>query len=60
MASREEIADFIATEFPQTRVMIEDVGNRSATVSLETGEADLRPGGTVSGPTLMAVADVAL
>ncbi|MGE8358159.1 MAG: PaaI family thioesterase [Microvirgula sp.] len=50
----------MAAEFPQTRVMIEDVGNRSATVSLETGEADLRPGGTVSGPTLMAVADVAL
>ncbi|MCY1529493.1 Thioesterase superfamily protein [compost metagenome] len=24
------------------------------------GEADLRPGGTVSGPTLMAIADVAL
>lgn len=60
MASREEIADFIAAEFPQTRVVIEDVGDRGATVSLETGEADLRPGGTVSGPTLMAVADVAL
>lgn len=60
MVSREEIAHFIAREFPQTRVVVEAVGDRGATVSLDVGEADLRPGGTVSGPTLMAVADVAL
>jgi len=29
-------------------------------VSLEVGVADLRPGGTVSGPVLMEVADIAL
>lgn len=60
VVSREEIADFIAREFPQTRVVIEAVGDRAATVSLQVSDADLRPGGTVSGPTLMAVADVAL
>lgn len=57
---RQEIADFIATEFPQTRVQIVEVGGRSATVVHEVGPAELRPGGTVSGPVMMATADVAL
>ncbi|WP_166366338.1 hotdog domain-containing protein [Pseudomonas akapageensis] len=60
MASKEAIAHFIRTEFPQTRVVVEAVGDMGATVSQDIGEADLRPGGTVSGPTLMALADVAL
>ncbi len=60
MASKEAIAHFIRTEFPQTRVVVEAVGSRGATVSQDIAEADLRPGGTVSGPTLMALADVAL
>ena len=60
MASKEEIAAFIAREFPQTRIVVDKVGDQRATVSQTVGEADLRPGGTVSGPTLMAVADVAL
>ena len=33
---------------------------RAATVSHDIGPAELRPGGTVSGPVLMSVADVAL
>ncbi|MDH4581609.1 PaaI family thioesterase [Pseudomonas sp. BN415] len=57
---KEAIARFIQQEFPQTRVVVEAVGDRSARVSQEVGESDLRPGGTVSGPTLMAIADVAL
>lgn len=60
MANKEEIAGFIAREFPQTRIVVEDVGEHRATVSQVVDESDLRPGGTVSGPTLMAVADVAL
>ncbi|CAD5110471.1 PaaI family thioesterase [Zestomonas carbonaria] len=60
MSSKEQIAAFIKTEFPQARVVIESVGDKSAIVAQEIGESDLRPGGTVSGPTLMAVADVAL
>lgn len=36
------------------------VGNASATVSHSVGADELRPGGTVAGPVLMAVADVAL
>ncbi|MFC5699030.1 PaaI family thioesterase [Pseudomonas sp. GCM10022186] len=57
---KESIARFIREEFPQTRVVVEAVGERGATVSQPVDESDLRPGGTVSGPTLMAIADVAL
>lgn len=60
MATKEEVAAFIAAEFPQTKCVIRNVGNRSATVAHEIGRNELRPGGTVSGPVLMAVADVAL
>ncbi|WP_044283550.1 PaaI family thioesterase [Myxococcus stipitatus] len=60
MTTQQEIAAFISAEFPQTRVKILEVGDRAATVAHEVGVAELRPGGTVSGPVLMATADVAL
>ena len=60
VATKEEIAAFIAREFPQTKCAVLEVGNAGATVSHEVGPAELRPGGTVSGPVLMATADVAL
>jgi acyl-coenzyme A thioesterase PaaI-like protein len=60
MASKQEIADFIAREFPQTWVKVLDVGPMTATVAHEVGPNELRPGGTVSGPVMMATADVAL
>ena len=60
MTTQEQIIAFLAAEFPQAQGTIRAVGNRGATVSLDIGTAELRPGGTVSGPTLMAVADLAL
>ncbi len=60
MASREDIVRFIAEEFPQTRCTIEEVGSGRATLVRRITQNDLRPGGTVSGPVLMAVADEAL
>lgn len=60
LASKEEIAAFMAAEFPQSKCRVEAVGGLAATVSHEVGMAELRPGGTVSGPVLMGVADVAL
>lgn len=60
MATKEQVAAFIAAEFPQTKCVVRDVGNRSSVVAHEVGVEELRPGGTVSGPVLMAVADVAL
>lgn len=55
-----EIVEFIKTEFPQSKCIIDAVGNKSATIRHNIGEAELRPGGTVSGPVMMFVADVAL
>jgi acyl-coenzyme A thioesterase PaaI-like protein len=60
MASKQEISAFIAREFPQTRVQVLEAGGMSATVAHEVGPNELRPGGTVSGPVMMATADVAL
>lgn len=59
-ATKQEIVAFMATEFPQSKCSVESVGDRGATVSHEIGPDELRPGGTVSGPVLMSVADVAL
>jgi acyl-coenzyme A thioesterase PaaI-like protein len=60
MATKAEIVEFLATEFPQTRCTVEAVGGRAATIKHQVGLNELRPGGTVAGPVLMAVADVAL
>lgn len=60
MVSKEEMAEFLSSEFPQTKCVVEAVGSKSSTVSHTIGFNELRPGGTVSGPVLMAVADVAL
>jgi len=60
MPSKQDIAEFIATEFPQTKVQVLDAGGMGATVLHEVTQAELRPGGTVSGPVMMATADVAL
>jgi acyl-coenzyme A thioesterase PaaI-like protein len=60
MASKEEIAAFLVAEFPQNKCTVEAVGNRTATIRHPVGVGELRPGGTVSGPVLMAAADLAL
>ncbi len=60
MATQVEIAEFLRREFPQNKSTVESVGERMATVRHPVGQAELRPGGTVSGPVMMTVADVAL
>ncbi|MBK6388510.1 MAG: PaaI family thioesterase [Rhodoferax sp.] len=60
MTTKAEISAFIKQEFPQTKCTIEAVGGVSATIRHAIGIGELRPGGTVSGPVLMTVADVAL
>lgn len=59
-ATKEDISAFMAAEFPQSKCVVEAVGDMGATVLLPVGVGELRPGGTVSGPTLMALADTAL
>ena len=60
MVSKEAMDRFLSTEFPQTKCTVEALGDMTATVRHKIGNDELRPGGTVSGPVLMAVADVAL
>lgn len=59
-ASKEQITDFFTRDFPQTKCQIVSVGNGTAIVTHPVGHEELRPGGTVSGPTMMALADIAL
>lgn len=61
--SAEQIEQFIDSSFPQARGLgfaIESVGDGKARLRVAAGEKHLRPGGTVSGPTLMALADTAM
>lgn len=57
-----EIIQFLMQNFPQSleKCEIESIADRGATVIYHIDDRDLRPGGTVSGPTMMTVADYAL
>ncbi|MFO7856012.1 MAG: PaaI family thioesterase [Paracoccaceae bacterium] len=59
--SAEDLAGFLDEVFPQVtgRFRIEAVGPMRARVRLLVTEADLRPGGTVSGPAIFTLADCA-
>lgn len=59
-ASKEQISAFMHKAFPHSPIVIEAVGLGTATLVLPVTENTLRPGGTVSGPTMMALADAAL
>jgi acyl-coenzyme A thioesterase PaaI-like protein len=59
------IEALIDARFPQIHsggrtLVIEEVGERSARVRLKHHERHIRPGGTVSGPTMFTLADVAV
>jgi acyl-coenzyme A thioesterase PaaI-like protein len=60
MATKSDIAAFLTADFPQNKCSVVEVSNASATVRRRIGESELRPGGTVSGPVMMEVADLAL
>jgi uncharacterized protein (TIGR00369 family) len=59
-----EIETFLRREFPQmfrgTSIAIEQADGRTCRIREAYHEGMLRPGGTVSGPTLMALADCAM
>jgi uncharacterized protein (TIGR00369 family) len=59
--SHAELVAFLKAEFPQNRCTLEEVDeDGSVVVAHPVGEAELRPGNTVSGPVMMTLADVAL
>ncbi len=61
--SAPELEAFLADHFPQVddfRFRVEQVEDRFAQVRLPFRDMHLRPGGTVSGPALMTLADTAM
>jgi uncharacterized protein (TIGR00369 family) len=54
------IEDFLDEVFPQRVGTIEAVDEMRATMSLAIEDEHLRPGASVSGPTMMGLADVCL
>jgi uncharacterized protein (TIGR00369 family) len=59
-----ELERFLHAEFPQAfsagDISIESADGASCLLRQRYGEQMLRPGGTISGPTLMALADFAM
>ena len=59
-----DVEEFLRREFPQAfvhdDVRIESADGETALLRQRFSERMLRPGGTVSGPTLMALADFAM
>lgn len=55
-----QITNFLVAEFPQINGEFEivNLSDDGATVSLLVKDRHLRPGGTVSGPSMFALADV--
>ncbi|HZH52060.1 MAG TPA: PaaI family thioesterase [Microvirga sp.] len=63
--SRDEVSDFLDREFPQLHFggrtyHLDAVGPMTARVRMDYHERHLRPGGTLSGPSMMALADLGL
>ncbi|MCQ0987423.1 PaaI family thioesterase [Jiella marina] len=61
--SLEDLRSFLTEEFPQVMgpeggFVVSSLDPGGATMQLEATERHLRPGGTVSGPSLFALADV--
>jgi uncharacterized protein (TIGR00369 family) len=59
-----ELEEFLRTEFPQAfssgDILIEQADGASCRLKQRYSDQMLRPGGTISGPTLMALADFAM
>ncbi len=61
--TKDELDAFIRAEFPQVYMTypgfsVEAVDSGVVTVRMETDESHIRAGGTISGPTLFALADM--
>ncbi len=63
--TREDLTAFLDLEFPQMHAggrtyHVDEIGPLSARMRMDYHERHLRPGGTLSGPSMMALADLAL
>ncbi len=59
---KDALQSFLQAEFKQVAesFVVEHVAPMEAHIRLRVGEGHLRPGGTVSGPTMFALADVSV
>lgn len=62
LLTAEQVSELVDAHFPQVhaggkQLYIESVGPRTACVRLAADDAHMRPGGTVSGPTMFKLAD---
>lgn len=57
-----EVEAFLEREFPQVAddYYVEAVGAGTTRIRMKPGDRHLRPGGTISGPTMFALADCAV
>ncbi len=58
----EEVQAYVAEVFPQSNqygFTVEHLAAGEITVSMKIGDEHLRPGGTISGPTMFSLADCA-
>lgn len=58
-----ELQVFLGREFPQIdgmEIRVEAVGENTARLRMPIDHSHLRPGGTVSGPSMFALADIAV
>ncbi|MCG7546146.1 PaaI family thioesterase [Pseudoalteromonas sp. MM17-2] len=60
MVTAAQIQRFFDNEFPGSNIVVERVGPKQAQLRRAVNKADLRPGGSVSGPFMMALVDAAL
>lgn len=60
--NKEELSQYLVEVFPQVRedFAIDALTEDSVTMRLLTAERHLRPGGTISGPSMFALADVSV
>ena len=60
--NKDEVTALLGDVFPQISGVftIDDLGENTITMRMNIGEQHLRPGGTVSGPSMFTLADVAV
>ncbi|KPA22704.1 Thioesterase superfamily protein [Shimia sp. SK013] len=58
--SAEEMTDWLESVFPQVKsdFVVESIDGVNTVMRMKVAERHLRPGGTVSGPSMFALADV--
>ena len=57
----DELRSFVDEVFPQAEIhnwLVNDLGPGTISVTMKVSESALRPGGTISGPTMFFLADV--